>query len=186
MCVIAPAQKSIGVEQSVYYSKQADLVFVPVISLQGKNNWYAETRFNYEDYKTVSFHLGKSFSKEGKLSYTFTPILGGLVGNSTGVSLGSNIEVNYKKLNWFTQTQHVFSKEDFFYTWSELFYSATTWLYVGGALQHTYLKNGEQVWEPGAAVGFSVRNVSFTVYDFVTLPAKDQTFVISLIFQKEK
>jgi len=179
-------QKSIGVEQSVYYSDHSNFTFVPVVSLQGKKNWYAESRFNYEDVNTASFHAGKSFSGAGKVSYTFTPLIGGLVGNTNGFSLGSNVELEYKKLNWFTQTQYVFSTEDFLYTWSELFYSPIKWFYVGGALQHTYLKKEGHLWEPGAGVGLSVKNISVTAYDFVALPSKSHTFVVSLIFQKEK
>jgi hypothetical protein len=186
LCTIrAVSQKSIGLEQSVYYSKQTSFTFVPVISLQSKKGWCAETRFNYEDIQTVSLHFGKTFSKESGLSYSLTPMLGGLIGNTNGVSLGSNIELNYKKLNWLTQTQYVFSKQDFIYTWSELFYSPAKWLYMGSVLQHTYLKDSGHVWEPGVGIGFSVKNLSITAYDFVALSSNSQTFVVSLAFQKE-
>lgn len=183
---IVMGQKSIGVEQSVYYSKESNFTLVPVVSLQNKKNWYAEGRFNYEDLQTVSMHFGKSFTREGKIAYSVTPLAGVLLGNTSGVSLGSNIELDYKKLNWFTQTQYVFTKADFLYTWSELFYSPVDWFYGGGAIQHTYVKSEGHLWEPGAGVGFSVKNISLTAYDFVAVPSGQHTFVVSLIFQKEK
>lgn len=180
----AVAQKAIGVEQSVYYSKQANLTLVPVISLQSKKNWYAETRLNYEDVRTASVHVGKTFGGGAALAYSVTPLAGALVGNTNGLSLGSNIELEYKGWNWFTQTQYVFAAEDFVYTWSELFYAPVRWAYAGVALQHTAISGEQHLFEPGVGVGVSVKNLSLTLYDFVALPSKQHTFVISLIFQK--
>lgn len=154
-----------------------------LVNAQSRNGWYGEARYNYEDFKTASFHVGKNFSKEGKFSYSITPLVGGLVGQTNGFSLGSNVELDWKKLNWFTQTQYVFSSESFLYTWSELFYSPTDWLYAGAAVQHTVLEGS--LWEPGWAAGFSVKNFSLTLYDFIALPGKNHTFVLSLIWEKK-
>jgi len=179
----AYTQKGLSVEQSVYYSKEADFLAVPVAGYTQKKGWYGEVRYNYEDFKTISFHAGKVFSKEGKLSYAITPLVGGLFGNTKGFSLGSNAELITKKWNWLTQTQYVFSSQDFVYTWTELFYAPTEWLYLGPALQHTKLQKEDHLWEPGAGVGFTYKKFSLTFYDFVALPSKQQTFVLSLIFE---
>jgi hypothetical protein len=184
--VTALCQTGFGMEQSLYYTQHAKATWVPVINYQSKRGWYGEARYNYEDLKTGSLHLGKTFSKEGKLSYTITPLAGGLFGQADGFSLGSNVELDWKNFNWFTQTQYVFSSQDFIYTWSELFYSPTKWVYVGAALQHTKLQGEDDLWEPGAGLGFSYKNFSLTVYDFIALPTKQQTFVLSLIFEKKQ
>ena len=180
----ALAQHGVAVEQSFYYSKELGLLAVPVAAFKHKKGWHAEARYNYEDFKTISLHAGKTFSKEGKLAYTITPLVGGLLGNTKGLSLGANIELNLKKWNWLTQTQCVFSSDDFLYTWSELFYAPSEWFYFGAALQHTKLTLEPHLWEPGIGVGFSVKNFSFTAYDFVATPTKQHTFVLSLIFEK--
>src|SRR5688572_29436206 len=84
------SQAKASVEQYHYIGKGQPYVFMPVAYFQTSRNWYAEVRYNYEDIETFSAYLGKSFTGDKRLSYSFTPILGASVGRFKGISTGLN------------------------------------------------------------------------------------------------
>lgn len=178
----APAQSKWVFENYNYIQQKDAAVFVPMLHFETKNNWYAEVRYNYEDVKTASLFGGKMFSGGRSLSYTLTPMIGFSVGNFTGVSLGTNVDLEWK--NFFLTAQSQFSKAtknlstDFFFNWSELGYSIGDHLFAGVAIQYT-AEPGAQYFEPGLLAGFSFKNVSIPFYVFSPF-AKDRYFVLGL------
>jgi hypothetical protein len=164
------AQQQGGFEQYYYVKESQPLVMMPIAHFQTRNNWYTEARFNYEEMNTFSLYAGKIFSGGNKLSYTIIPILGGVMGEFKGGSLGLNLNVEFKQWYLSSQSQYTFSSQDktnnFFYSWSEAGYEVWDWLYAGIALQHTTLHQTKTVLEPGIVVGFSVGKWSFPLYSF--------------------
>src|SRR5205809_519324 len=102
----------------------------PVVTAD--RDWFhAEARYNYEALKTGSVWLGYNFSFGEKLVFEATPMVGGVCGNSTGFAPGYSISITWEPVEFFTQGEYFIDAnthaENFFYTWSELSCSLTSW-----------------------------------------------------------
>jgi hypothetical protein len=163
-----------GFEQ-YHYLEGNTYTFVPVVHVQTANNLYAEARYNYEEQKTFSVYLGKTFPKATKhLSYSFTPMVGGMLGQFKGGSAGLTMSLEYKKFFLSSQPQYtVFSGErsrSYFFQWSEVGYELTPWLFAGCSIQQThYTQTKVNVTEAGVLMGFSLGKWIFPVYIFSPL-----------------
>ena len=141
----------------------------PVFSADRK--WlHLETRYNYEDRQTGSFWLGYNFEMGKNVSVTFTPMIGGVVGNTTGVAPGYEFSLSYKKLSLSIDGEYVFDTHDtngsFFYSWTELTYSPKDWFYFGYVAQRTKAYHTSLDIQRGFLVGVSHKNAEFTTYVF--------------------
>lgn len=152
-------------------------------------NWYGEARYNFDELNTFSLYAGKKFTGGSNLSWEATPLIGGLMGQMTGGSLGMNFGMGYKRLFFLSQSQYSFSlqhiDDKFFYNWSEMGVEATNWFYAGLALQQTNIYRTEGRMEPGCMIGFSVRNWTIPLYAFNT-SEQERYFVLGLMWQWEQ
>ena len=159
-----------GFEQLYYMRSSQGATVVPMVHYTSKNNWYGEARYNYDEAQTFALYGGKTFSRKGTLSYSATPVLGGLMGRMNGGSVGMNMDLGFENLFFSSQSQYTFSLEQktdkYFFSWTELGYQATPWLYGGMALQQTSLFQSAAKFEPGCMIGFSLRNWTVPVYIF--------------------
>jgi len=172
-CHWAGAQTTGGLEQYFYVRKGSALTPVLIAHVQNEK-WYGEVRYNYEEIKTFSAYAGKIFSDEQKThSYSIIPIIGIVTGKFKGYSLG--LDVTFTENNFFfcSQSQYTFSSNDhyenFMYSWSELGYEASQWIYAGLALQHLQLfqKEGEPMsYDFGAMIGFKLGKWTIPIYSF--------------------
>jgi hypothetical protein len=133
----AHAQSKMSFEQYSFMGGKQPGLLAPVAHYESKQQWYAEARYNYEDFNTFSFYAGRTFCREKDFSWSLTPMIGGMAGKLKGGSLGLNSEWSYKKFNFSSQAQYSMSAQtkldNFFYNWSELYYQPVTWLYAGVA-----------------------------------------------------
>jgi hypothetical protein len=163
-----------GVEQYYYVQGKEPVEFVPIVSFETGNNWYAEARYNYEDKNTFSLYGGRKFSGEYKrLMYSLTPIVGVVTGDFQGGSAGVNTTVELKKLFFSSQSQYTFSThnpmDDFFFSWSEAGYEIASWFYLGLSVQHTQMLHANTaLFEHGAVIGFEFGRWSIPIYSFNT------------------
>lgn len=189
ICFEANAQSSGAVEQ-YYYTRTTGTAatMTPIAHITSSNNWYGEARYNYDEVNTFSLYAGRKFSRSGIVSWEATPLIGGLMGQMTGGSLGMNLGMDYRKLFFTSQSQYSFSIENaankFFYNWSELGYTATSWLYAGLALQQTNVYRSLGKMEPGCMIGFSIKNWTIPLYAFNTTD-EERYFVLGVNWQWE-
>jgi hypothetical protein len=161
-----------GFEQYYYLQRNMPPAVVPIIQIQNEYNWYAEVRYNYEEKDSFSAYGGKTFSHtSGLLEYSYTPIIGGVIGRFKGGSLGLDTSLDYKNLFFTAETQLTFSfnnhYSDFFFGWYDLGYSPLEWLWFGWSLQQTlYTLPQDNLMESGLMIGFNVGNWTFPVYMF--------------------
>lgn len=180
----AQAQQG-GFEQYVYARNKEALQVVPLLHYQNSKNWYAEARYNYEDIATASLYGGKIFTKEkNKLSCSALPLAGVVWGKFKGGSLGLNVNLEYKKTFFCSQSQYTFSVEDrsnnFLYSWSEAGYKIWNWLYVGSAIQHTHMYDTRfKIGEKGLIVGLSMGRWVFPLYIF-NPSTNNQYFILGI------
>ena len=131
---------------------------------------HLEARYNYEALDTGSAWIGYNFSIGEKLSLEFTPMLGGVFGNTTGIAPAYKGTLSWWKLELYTEGECVFdagnSSDSFFYTWSELSLAPVDWFRFGLVVQRTKLYQTDFDIQRGFLVGFSYKRVDFTTYVF--------------------
>lgn len=183
------AQSRTAIEQYHIVGNNRNYIPMSIAHFQNEKKWYAEGRYNYEELKTFSFYVGKTFSKKKDFSYSLTPLLGGALGNFNGVSTGINMDLDYSNFFFSLQTQYSLSTdrrtENFFYNWSELAYQPLNWIYGGVSVQQTQLYNTETVFEPGFLVGFCFKNLTIPLYTFAPFK-KSRYYMLGLTVEWER
>jgi len=179
----ARSQSKISFEQYSFTGGSQPGLLAPVAHYETRQKWYAEARYNYEDFNTFSLYAGHTFSKESDFSWSFTPMVGGMAGRLTGGSFGLNSELSFRKFNFSSESQYCVSAstryDNFFYNWSELWYQPLKWIYTGVAFQHTRLYATNSIVDPGLLVGFTHNQWSFPLYSFNPF-ATERYFVIGI------
>jgi hypothetical protein len=170
------AQAHGGFEQYFYASKGRTPVVVPVIYYQNQHDWYFESHANYEQTRSFSTYIGKTFSENKAFSCSFTPMLGGVIGSLNGGILGLNSEMSYKKIRFTSQSQYILSFEnnkiDFLYNWVELGFQAIGHAFIGLSIQNTMINPRNVRLESGFFIRYNVKKWSFPVYCFNTTSEK--------------
>ncbi|HKI70850.1 MAG TPA: hypothetical protein VKA81_00610 [Verrucomicrobiae bacterium] len=131
---------------------------------------HLETRYNYENLETGSVWVGYNFGSGEKLEWEFTPMLGGVFGNTTGIAPGYKLSLTYWKFELSSEGEFVFdtgnSEGNFFYNWSELSVSPVDWFRFGLVGQRTRAYQADVDIQRGLLVGFSYKKIDFTTYAF--------------------
>lgn len=146
---------------------------------------HLEARYNYEALDTGSAWIGYNFSGGEKLAWEFTPMLGGVFGDTTGIAPGYKGSLSWWKLELSSEGEYVFdtgnSSDSFFYTWSELSFSPVDWFRFGLVVQWTRANESDGEVQPGVLVGFTYKWVDLSAYLFD--PDEDKpTFVMAVAF----
>lgn len=132
--------------------------------------FHLETRYNYENLDTGSVWLGYNFGGGEKLEWEFTPMLGGIFGDTTGIAPGYKLSLSYGKLEFSSEGEFVFDTRNeegsFLYFWSELSYAPVDWFRFGLVGQRTHAYQTDVDIQRGILVGFSHKEVNFTTYVF--------------------
>ena len=131
---------------------------------------HLEARENYEALDTGSEWFGVNFSGGKTIAWEATPILGGMFGETTGIGLGLEASVSWRKLELSIESEHVVDTGNlaasFFYNWSELTVTPASWLRLGFATQRTRVHRSSQLIQPGAMAGLCFKHVNLTSYVF--------------------
>ena len=131
---------------------------------------HLEARYNYEASRTGSFWVGWNLSAGEKLKLEFTPMVGGVFGDTRGFAPGYTGTLAWWNLQFYSQGEWVIDLDDssasFFYTWSELSLAPAGWLRLGLAVQRTKLYQTERDIQRGFLVGFTFGKVGLTGYVF--------------------
>jgi hypothetical protein len=129
---------------------------------------HLEARYNYENLETASTWVGYNFQGGEKLSWEFTPMLGGVFGNTTGIAPGYEGSLSWWKLELYSEGEYVVdvgnSSESFFYNWSELTLSPVDWLRFGMVTQRTRLYKTDRDIQRGVLAGITYKKIDFTTY----------------------
>jgi hypothetical protein len=146
---------------------------------------HLEARYNYEDLETGSVWLGCNFSGGDKLAWEFTPMLGGVFGNTTGIAPGYKGSLSWWKLELYSEGEYVIDTGDssgsFFYNWSELTLAPVDWFRFGLVTQRTRAYESDRDIQRGLLLGFSWKqaDLSTSLFNF---DDDDPTVVLSLGF----
>ncbi len=131
---------------------------------------HLEARYNYEAPRTGSFWVGYNFSVGKELKLDFTPMLGGVFGDTTGIAPGYTGTLSWWKLELSSQGEFVVdtgsSSDSFFYTWSELTLAPADWFRFGLVIQRTKLYQTDFDIQRGVLVAFTYKSVDVSAYVF--------------------
>ena len=144
---------------------------------------HLEARYNYEDLETGSVWVGYNFSVGKKLSLNITPMLGGVLGKTSGIAPGYSTSLGWRWLELYSEGEFVFaiasSTDSFFYNWSEFTVSPTDWLRTGLVMQRTQVYESELDVQRGILVGLSYKRLEVTGYVF-NLAVQRPTYALSV------
>jgi len=143
---------------------------------------HLEARYNYEALDTGSAWIGYNFSGGEKLAWEFTPMLGGVFGDTSGVAPGYEATLKWRWLDLYTEGEHVFSTDgeegSFFYSWSTMTVSPVKWLQLGLVIQHTKAYETDRDIQRGILVGFSSEHYGIVAHMF-NPDDEDPTYVLA-------
>ncbi len=112
-----------------------------------------EGRYNYEDRNTASFWGGWRFKFGRQVKFVVVPMVGGVVGNVDGMAPGLELEIMYKKFDFYSESEHVFDfntkENNFFYMYSELAFRPVQPIRTGIMTQRTRLFESERELQRG-------------------------------------
>ena len=144
---------------------------------------HLEARYNYEAPDTGSAWVGYNFSGGETLAWEFTPMIGGVFGDTAGIAPGYKGSLTWLKLELYSEGEYVFdtrsTSDSFFYNWSELTLAPAEWFRFGMVTQRTRLYKSDRDIQRGLLAGFSFKTVSLTGYVFNPDDEKP-TFVLAV------
>jgi len=164
------AQKSFGMDHSVYVLRNSGSLMVPSLHYETKDHLYGSLRYQYEAEGTVSMHLGKTFFIDGSENIFIRPMAGVLVGRWRGASVGMEAEVEKGVFSFFAAPQYCASFQSadppFFYSWSEARLTIASHFFAGVACQSTRIKAQPWFHEAGLFGGVSFGRFEWPFYYF--------------------
>jgi hypothetical protein len=181
------AERSWSFSASAYaYIVPNDREYVQPTIAADRGWLHLEARYNYEDLETGSAWVGCNFKGGDKLAWEFTPMLGGVFGNTTGIAPGYKGSLSWWKLELYSEGEYVFdtgdSSESFFYNWSELTLAPVDWFRFGLVTQRTRVYETERDVQRGVLVGFTWKRVNLTTYMFNPDDQPTWVFAVGLNF----
>jgi hypothetical protein len=141
----------------------------PTVSAD-RGRLHLEARYNYENLETGSAWLGVNFGGGKTLEWAFTPMLGGVFGDTYGIAPGFAVSLGWRKLELSSENEYVVDlgerADSFFYNWSEVTLAPADSFRFGVVTQRTRVYQTDREIHRGLMAGFSVKQVNFTGYVF--------------------
>jgi len=164
-----PVEWSFSAAAYVYFVPDDSNYVQPTVTAD-HGRLHLEGRYNYEDRETGSVWAGYNFSGGETVAWEFTPMFGGVFGNTVGVAPGYKGSLSWRKLEFASEGEYVLdagdASESFFYNWSELTIAPVEWWRIGLVTQRTRVYQTEHDVQRGLVVGFSYKSVDAALYVF--------------------
>ena len=165
-----------------FYFIEDDFFILPVFRAD-KNKLHLEARYNYEDRETFSGWVGYNISGGNKLSYLITPMIGGVVGLTDGFAPGVEFTLGLGRFELYNEMEYLFdadsNENNYFYSWSDLTYSPTDWLWVGISGQRTRLYQTDVEYQRGLLIGAGLKSLELNAY-FFNIDTDDPFIMVNL------
>jgi hypothetical protein len=138
-------------------------------TITADRDWlHLEARYNYEDLNTASVWIGYNLAGGEKLAWEFTPMLGGVFGDTSGGALGYKGSLSWWKIELYSECEYLVDADDssdsYFYNWSELTFAPLEWFRFGLVTQRTRVYEADRDIQRGLLVGFSLERVDIAAY----------------------
>lgn len=154
----------------------------PTVALDRKA-LHIEGRFNYEALRTGSLWAGYNFEGGTAVTWTLTPMFGGVFGNVGGVAPGYIGSIAWRKFDVYSEGEYLFDlgtpADSFFYNWSEVAFTPVSWLRGGLATQRTRVRASDREIQRGPFIGLIFGRLEVSGYLFYSSD-RSPTVVLSL------
>jgi hypothetical protein len=144
--------------------------FLVGVVMADQDMTHLEVRYNYEAYRSASFHYGPNFQVAGDVTFALTPMIGVYFGASAGATFGYRLALEYGRFGLYSEGEYAVprlkTEEKYFYNWSELSYNATEWLRAGLVVQRTRIYQTGLDLQRGLLAGVTKGDFEVTVYAF--------------------
>ena len=152
-----------------YFVPDDDNYVQPTVTAD-RGRLHLEARYNYENLETGSAWVGVNFGGGDTLEWAFTPMLGGVFGDTTGIAPGFKVSLSWRALELSSENEYVIDSgersDSFFYNWSEVTLAPADWFRFGLVTQRTRVYKSDREIQRGLMAGFTVRRADFTGYLF--------------------
>ena len=140
-------------------------------SVTADRGWlHLEARANYEDIDTGSVWFGVNFGGGETVRWEFTPMIGGVFGDTSGVAPGYRGALAWWKVEFSSEGEYVVdagaTSSSFFYNWSELTVSPVEWLRAGLVTQRTRVYSSDREIQRGLMLGVAYKHLDVAAYVF--------------------
>jgi hypothetical protein len=153
-----------------YYAMRRQPDFGVGIAALDHGPLHLEARYNYEARNATSVFGGWKFSGGDTISYSVTPILGGLFGSVRGVIPGVEASVAYRAFDAYIEAEYVIDlnqrSASYYYGWSELGWKPVEWLRVGLAGQRTKTLDNGRDFQRGVFAQATAGKATLSFYAF--------------------
>jgi len=177
---------SASVSGYYYFFPESDNNTITLIGYLDHKSLHLEPRYNYEGENTGSLFAGWKFQVEGKLQFAATPMFGFVFGDIKGIAPGLELELAYKKFDFYSESEYVIDNEDsennFYYTWTELGYSPFESFRTGISAQRTRLYQTGLDFQRGIFAEYSFWKLTAGLHYYNPL-TPDYFFIASLNFE---
>jgi hypothetical protein len=153
----------------------ADLFMVGFSGTFDRKWLHTEIRYNSEDFHTLSLWGGYDFSGGNKFTYTITPMMGVMAGNSAGILPGVSITLEFWKFSLSSETAFVVYSssrraENYIYTSNEIDFSPCDYFFLGFSVTRSRIyTTGNDIQRGfGAGVTFHKLCIAGYAYDIMT------------------
>ena len=152
-----------------YWLPDDDQFTSPTVSVD-RAKLHLEARYNYESLDTASGWIGYNTSFGDTVSVDFTPMVGIVSGDISGIAPGYHLTVGWRAFEFYSEGEYVFDRDNrsdsYFYSWSEAAWYPLDWLRVGLVAQRTRLYQSDRDIQRGVLVGVALSSVSLGAYVF--------------------
>lgn len=142
-----------------------------------------EARYNYEDRETGSVFGGYVFEGGSELSWSLTPMVGLVFGNTDGIAPGLLTSLAWKKLDFYSESEYVIDfagkENNFFYTWTELAITPFNNFRTGISANRTRLYQSDLEVQKGIFTQYSFWKLTTGLHYFN--PFSDDYFLIATL-----
>lgn len=140
---------------------------IPIL-YAGRERWYLEVRYNYEDSRTASLFAGRTLRWGDRVSLEATPMAGVAFGNTRGFVPGLEMTLAYRKIQFYNESEYVISfqnrESDFLYLWSELEIAPWEMLSLGVVAQCTKEYQTDFESQQGILLGVHYKDFEWYLY----------------------
>jgi len=144
---------------------------------------HLELRYNYEAQNSVSGFVGRNVAFGTAVVLRMTPMLGAVVGDTTGIVPALELDLAWNRLEFYTEGEFVIDvthpSDRFLYSWSETSVWITNRIRTGVVTQRTRAYRAGRDIQPGLLLGATMAKFEAAVYFFK--PNSDDRFFVTSI-----
>ena len=151
---------------------------------------HLEGRYNYEGLDTGSIFVGRNFEVGENVTLTAVPLFGVVLGRTTGVAPGAEIEIGWRRFALYAESEYVIDlgasgegEENFLYTWIEATVAPVDGLRFGLVSQRTRTYETGLDIQRGLLVELSHGSLSFGFHWFNPDRKEDQIFAYAVGYE---